>query len=302
MIVLAFIAGGTHFTGNQVAGHLPAERIGNMTQVNAAEISATYREKGFFAPIRVMEANEAESYRLRLERASSVEPQLAQDILKMKSHLVFGCLNELVSQPRILDAVEALIGPDILCWTSSMFSKAPRSPSFVSWHQDITYWGLDPPTVVTAWIALTESTPENGCMRVVPGTHLSEVMAHRDTYAADNMLSRGQEVAVQVDEADAVDLVLQPGEMSLHHAKIVHGSRANPSPRPRIGFAIRYMPASVRQAAGAVDSALLVRGEDRYHHFLEDPQPKADFDRDALAAHKAACERSRQFLFRKTAS
>jgi ectoine hydroxylase-related dioxygenase (phytanoyl-CoA dioxygenase family) len=273
-----------------------------MTETDVGHIAKSYRERGFVAPIRVMAADEAGSYRLRLERASAVAPDLAQNILKMKTHLVFGCLCELISHPRILDAVEAVIGPDILCWTSSMFSKPPRSPGFVSWHQDITYWGLDPPNVVTAWVALTESTPENGCMKVVPGTHLSDVIAHRDTYAADNMLSRGQEVMVEVDEAQAVDLVLQPGEMSLHHAKIVHGSHANPSPRWRMGFAIRYMPASVRQVAGAVDSAILVRGEDRYGHFLTDPVPKADFDRDALAVHAAVCERSRQILLRKTAS
>ena len=269
--------------------------------IQPAGIAETYRDKGYAAPIRVLDADEAESYRRRLDQAIAKAGDRAPGILKMKSHLVFGCLCELIRHPRILDAVKAAIGPDILCWTSSMFSKPPRSPGFVSWHQDVTYWGLDPPNVVTAWVALTDSTPGNGCMKVVPGTHLSDVMAHRDTYAADNMLSRGQEVMVDVDEADAIDLVLQPGEMSLHHAKIVHGSHANPSPRWRMGFAIRYMPASVRQVAGAVDSAILVRGEDRYRHFLTDPEPKADFDPDALAAHEAVCERSRQILLRKTA-
>ena len=146
--------------------------------------------------------------------------------LKLKSHVVFGCLNELVRMPAILDAVEGVLGPEILVWTSSMFSKKPASRDFVSWHQDIAYWGLEPPDIVTAWVALTDSSPDNGCMRVVPGTHKLDVVAHRDTYAVDNMLSRGQEVAVEVDEAKAVDIVLKPGEMSLHHTKIVHGSNA----------------------------------------------------------------------------
>lgn len=273
-----------------------------MTAIDGRQIADAYRDKGFAAPIRVLAADEAEHYRLRLERASAIEPDAARDILKMKSHLVFGCLDELVRHSRILDAIEAVIGPDILCWTSSMFSKKPRSADYVSWHQDITYWGLDPPAVTTAWVALTESTPENGCMRVIPRSHLSDVVPHRDTHAENNMLSRGQEVMVEVDEAEAVNLVLRPGEMSLHHAKIIHGSHANASPRPRMGFAIRYMPTTVRQTAGAVDSAMLVRGSDRYRHFLEDPRPKADFDRDALAVHQAVVDRSKQFLFRKTAS
>jgi ectoine hydroxylase-related dioxygenase (phytanoyl-CoA dioxygenase family) len=155
---------------------------------------------------------------------------------------------------------------------------------------------LEPPEIVTAWVALTDSSPDNGCIRVVPGTHKLDVVAHRDTFAADNMLSRGQEVAVDVDEAKVVDILLKPGEMSLHHTKIVHGSNANLSARPRQGFAIRYIAPSVRQAKGAEDSVMLVRGNDRYKHFQYDPEPHADFDRDALAAYDAICERMRKIL------
>jgi ectoine hydroxylase-related dioxygenase (phytanoyl-CoA dioxygenase family) len=138
-------------------------------------------------------------------------------------------------------------------------------------------------------------------MRVIPGTHKLDIVSHRDTFAAHNMLSRGQEVAVAVDEAAAVDITLSPGEMSLHHVKIVHGSRPNTSRRPRIGFAIRYIASAVRQTAGAVDSAMLVRGKDAHRHFLPDPRPKADFDIEALAAYDLVCDRSRQFLFRPPA-
>jgi hypothetical protein len=268
-------------------------------------LSATaelFEEQGFVAPISVLPPQDADRYRQRLEKACAVQPETAQRVLKMKAHLVFGCLDELVRLPAILDAVEAVLGPDILVWTSSLFAKSPASPDFVSWHQDLTYWGLDPPEVVTAWVALTESTPANGCMRVVPGTHKTEVVAHRDTFAPHNMLSRGQEVAVEVDEAAAVDLVLKPGEMSLHHVKIVHGSHPNPSPRPRIGFAIRFISPSVRQSAGAEDSAMLVRGTDRFGHFLTDPRPGADFDVAALPAYDAVCERSRRILFRPVAA
>jgi hypothetical protein len=261
-----------------------------------------FEEHGFVAPIPVLSPHDAENYRLRLEHACRLQPDTAQRVLKMKAHLVFGCLDELVRLPAILDAVESLLGPDILVWTSSIFAKSPASPDFVSWHQDLTYWGLDPPDVLTAWVALTESVPANGCMRVVPGTHRRDIVAHRDTFAPHNMLSRGQEVAVTVDEATAVDLVLNPGEMSLHHVKIVHGSHPNPSPRPRIGFAIRLIAPAVRQSAGAEDSAMLVRGEDEYRHFLTDPRPQAEFDVAALAAYDAVCDRSRRILFRPAAA
>lgn len=261
-----------------------------------------YQEQGYSAPIPVMSPAVAEAYRLRLERAAAIQPAVAERVLRMKSHLVFGCLDELVRLPAILDAVESIIGPDILAWTSSMFAKNARSPDYVSWHQDITYWGLEPPEVVTAWVALTDSAPDNGCMRVVPGTHKSDVLAHRDTHAAHNMLSRGQEVAVEVDESKAVDLVLRPGEMSMHHVKIVHGSHPNNADRPRIGFAIRYIAPTVRQVAGAVDSAMLVRGRDEHRHFLDDPRPTADFDPGALPAYEAVCERSRRILYRPTAT
>ena len=262
----------------------------------ATEAIAKYWEQGYAAPIKVMSPQLAEDYRQRLERAAAIDPKMAQTILKLKSHMVFGCLNELVRMPAILDAVEGVLGPDILVWTSSMFSKNAASPDFVSWHQDIAYWGLQPPEIVTAWVALTDSSPDNGCMRVVPGTHKLDVVAHRDTFAADNMLSRGQEVAVDVDEAKVVDIVLKPGEMSLHHTKIVHGSNANLSTRPRQGYAIRYIAPSVRQAKGAEDSVMLVRGHDRYKHFQYDPEPHADFDIEALPAYEAVCERMRRIL------
>lgn len=255
-----------------------------------------YADNGFVAPVAGLSRDDAENYRRRLEQASTTDAELARRVLKMKSHLVFGCLDELVRLPSILDAVESILGPDILVWTSSLFAKPAGSRDFVSWHQDVAYWGLEPPEIVTAWVALTDSRPDNGCMRVVPHSHKLDVMPHRDTFAANNMLSRGQEVAIAVDEVEAVDLVLEPGEMSLHHARIVHGSHANPSVRPRVGFAIRYISPTVRQAAGAEDSVMLVRGTDRQRHFLYDPRPRVDFDRNALAAYETVCERARRIL------
>jgi ectoine hydroxylase-related dioxygenase (phytanoyl-CoA dioxygenase family) len=199
----------------------------------------------------------------------------------------------------ILDAVEDVIGADILCWNTSFFTKEARSPGFVSWHQDATYWGLSEPDVVTAWVAFTESTSRNGNMRVVPGSHRTPV-PHVDTFDPDNLLTRGQEVTVEVDESQAADIMLQAGEMSLHHVLIVHGSGANPSDDRRIGFAIRYIPPRVRQTGGRRDSATLVRGEDAFGHFEPEPRPDADLDPAMLALHAEISERQARILYRGT--
>lgn len=259
-----------------------------------------YHEDGYVAPITVLSPDHAAYYRRRLEEAEALHGEAMQKILKIKSHLVLTFFDELVHHPTIVDAVEDVLGPNILAWTSNVFAKKPRDPSYVSWHQDLTYWGLEPPNVVSAWVALTASTPANGCMRVIPSTHKLDVVPHRDTFAEHNLLSRGQEIAVEVDETRAVDLVLKPGQMSLHHVKLFHGSNPNRSDHSRIGFSIRYVSADVRQVVGAKDSAMLVRGIDTAHNFEYEPRPKADFDPDALTLHAAVCDRQAKVFFKGT--
>ena len=191
----------------------------------------------------------------------------------------------------------AILGPNVLCWASGFFWKPAKDPAFISWHQDSTYWGLSHADICTAWIALTPSTAESGCMQVVPGTHHREQVAHRDTFADNNLLSRGQEIAVEVDPADVVDVELQPGEMSLHHVRLFHGSEPNRSDEPRIGFAVRYIPTYIRQTAGARDSATLVRGVDDFGHFDPEPRPATDFDPACVAFHKAMLESAEKILY-----
>ena len=163
-----------------------------------------YRESGYYAPVPVLSSAEAARLRDQLESFEATAGILAGK-LRHKSHLLFTWLNDLIRHPRILDAVEDVIGPDILCWGSSFFIKEPRNPGFVSWHQDSTYWGLEPADVVTAWVALTDSTAANGAMRVIPGTPPVDQVPHRDTFRADNLLSRGQEIMVEVDAAQAAN-------------------------------------------------------------------------------------------------
>jgi ectoine hydroxylase-related dioxygenase (phytanoyl-CoA dioxygenase family) len=185
-------------------------------------------------------------------------------------------------------------------WGTSFFIKEPNDPAYVSWHQDSTYWGLSHPDIVTAWVALSESDIPNGAMRVIPGTHLKDQLPHKDTFAQNNLLTRGQEVAVEVKNAEAVDMTPKPGEMSLHHVRIVHGSEPNRAHYRRLGIAIRYVPTYVRQTEGPRDYATLVRGVDRFHHFEAEPVPKVDFGDQERADHKRITEEAEKILYRGT--
>jgi len=182
-------------------------------------------------------------------------------------------LSELVRHPAILNQIEELIGPNILVWGSDFFIKNAGTPDFVSWHQDATYWGLTPHDVVTAWIALTPSTVENGCLRVIPGTHVQPILPHINTFSINNMLSRGQTIESGFDETKAIDVVLGPGQMSLHHVKIAHASNPNRSAQRRAGYAVRYIAAHVTQERDMRDTATLVRGANSFGNFALEMMP-----------------------------
>jgi len=258
-----------------------------------------FQNEGYISPIRVMSRAGATEVRKRLEEFEAQTGGPLRGDLRHKAHLLFPWLADLVRNEKILDAVEDLYGPDLLCWTSNFFIKEAQNPAFVSWHQDSTYWGLSEPDVVTAWVALTPSNESNGAMQVIPGTHTLDQIPHRDTFDKHNLLTRGQEVAVEVDAAKAVTLPLQPGEMSLHHVRLVHGSPPNPSSDRRIGFAIRYIPTRIRQTAGE-DNATLVRGEDRFQHFELEPRPSRELEPDFVALHKRITEHNARILYRGT--
>jgi len=157
-----------------------------------------FKHEGFYSPIRVMSAAEARRFRNALEGHEAKTGEPLQGNWRHKMHLLFTWADELVHHPKVLDAVEDVIGPDILCWTTNFFIKEAHSPGFVSWHQDSTYWGLEPDDVVTAWVAFTDVTEENGYMQVIPGSHKVDQLPHVDTFHKDNLLSRGQEISVEV--------------------------------------------------------------------------------------------------------
>lgn len=257
------------------------------TSLSAAQIQA-YKDNGVLFPFRVLDEAEIATCLKAVEGIDAFPPDVRKGLLLHKSFYVSKVLSDLCRHPRILDAVEGVVGPNILVWGANFFLKEPKSDAYVSWHQDATYWGLEPSDIVTAWVALSPSTVESGCMRVVPGTHKGGIMAHKETWAQDNLLSRGQEIAVDVDLDKVVDVVLKPGEMSLHHVDIAHNSEPNRSNHRRIGFAIRYVGAHVKQAGGVRDKAMLARGEDRWHNFDLEDGATGEFLPADLARHAAS--------------
>jgi non-haem Fe2+, alpha-ketoglutarate-dependent halogenase len=266
--------------------------------LSQSQIDQFWRE-GCVYPVRVMSEAAALDIRRRLEDFEAQSGEPLKGALRHKSHLLFTWLADLVRNEKIVDAIEDLYGPNIFCWTTNFFIKEANNPAFVSWHQDSTYWGLDRPDVVTAWVALTPANKSNGAMDYIPGSHTTDQIPHRDTFAKNNLLTRGQEVAVEVDETQARTVDLRPGEISLHHVRLVHGSAPNPTNDRRIGFAIRYIPTSVKQVAGE-DSATLVRGVDAYHHFEHEPRPTRDMDPEFLELHRKIADRNAQILYRGT--
>ena len=260
---------------------------------------AQFERDGFYFPIRVMSADDAAHYRHCLESYEAANGTPIQSQWRHKVHLLFTWANELVRHEKILDAVEDVLGPDIICWTTNFFIKEANDPAFVSWHQDSTYWGLDPADVVTAWVALSDAPVASGAMKFIPGSHKWDQIPHNDTFHEHNLLTRGQEIAVEVNEDDGVYVPMQAGEMSLHHIRAVHGSAANSTDDRRIGLAIRYIPTYVKQLK-VRDSAMLVRGEDHYGHYDWEPEPNNDIDAAALAAHQDATNRQLAALYQGT--
>ncbi len=254
-----------------------------------------YSSNGFAFPIRAITESRSAELADRVQKLMKTDPQLAERAFGTNCHLLFPWLHELTHMTEILDEVEKVIGPDILLWSSSFFIKDPGSKSFVSWHQDSTYWGLKPQEIVTAWLAFTPSNNSNGCMRVIPGSHCRGQSDHKDTFANDNLLSRGQEIEVDISNEKVVDLVLEPGEMSLHHVRIFHGSNSNDSNAIRIGFAIRYLPAYTSQEGGRT-FAELVRGEDRFRNFDTPTPPTVEMGEEEWAIQQESLKRLNSIL------
>lgn len=263
--------------------------------ISKQNISDAYDQDGFFLPWDVIEETEAQVLRTDLESAEAELADRPEDlaILRASPDRLLPSFDSLIRHPRLIEGVSQILGPDLLVWNGGLFLKEANSSGYVSWHQDLTYWGLSDAEEVTAWVALSPSTTASGCMRFITGSHKQNIVEHRDSFADDNLLTRGQEIAVDVDESNAVNVVLRPGQASLHHGHLFHASGPNSTNDRRIGFAIRYIKPTMKQRDGQKTMARLVSGKDRYGHFeiVDAPLSRlndADFDR---CRHDAALRR-----------
>ena len=257
-----------------------------------------YHDEGFISPIRVISEQEALSIKDELEQVEKEFPEEINSESRNNLHLSFAFLDALAHNKIIVDAIEDLIGPDISLWESVMFIKEPSSKQYVSWHQDATYMGLDSLDFPTPWIALSPSNIETGCMTMIAGSHKTKIQNHEDTFAENNILTRGQ-VIQDVDESKAVDLILQPGEMSIHHGAVIHGSQPNNSNQRRIGFSLQsYMPNNVKQIVGR-NLWTHVRGQKRQDDdgMLLD-RPRFNMDPNTVAQRKIANENLSEILYK----
>lgn len=261
------------------------------THLSEAEI-ASFRERGFLTPRRVLSAIEAIQCRQALEAFESIRADRRRQIPATDLHLLFRWAWDVVHDARIVHPATDLLGPNVLLWGLNWFIKEARDGKFVTWHQDATYWGLEPHDVVTAWVALSDAGPATGPMKFIPGSHKGPILRHANTWDEDNLLTRGQKVEDALDESSAVSSVLAAGEMSLHHVRLVHGSTPNMTDDRRIGLVLRYCATHVKQTKIPRDTATLVAGEDAYGHFDLMQAPEQDMGEREMARHRDSVVRT----------
>lgn len=271
----------------------------NTGLLNQSELSQ-YERDGFLSPIRVFSGQEAHAMRLQLEAYEATHGSVMKTPYRNKPHLVFKWVAEVIRNPKILDLVEGILGPNLLVWGTNFFIKEPDDGTFVSWHQDSTYWGLSRPDVLTVWIALSPSQRNNGAMKMIRGSHHLDQLPHSDTFEDGNLLTRGQRVDHEVAEEDVAWIELEPGEVSLHHVRIIHGSEANKGADRRVGLAIRFVPTDVRQVNGVKDFATLVRGCDDYRHFEHEPCPAESLGVAEKNVHAQIADESFKLFYKGT--
>ena len=246
-----------------------------------------YHDEGYSSAVPVLTAEEVDRYRAGLEAYEADVGHPLAFPQKSKPYLLFEWADAIVHHPAVLDAVEDIIGPDILIYHTTTWIKEAHQPAYVLWHQDATYFFLDPLEHITAWVALSDATEESGCVRVLPGSHKLGQLPHIDAPDEFNMIKRGQGVEGYDDE-EGVPLPVLAGELSLHHTHLLHRSGGNETDDRRIGVGISYIPTHVRPVGRVKPSALLVRGVDEYGHFEQEERLQGHLTPDAIAAHQRA--------------
>lgn len=272
-----------------------------MSTALSREQIARYHEDGFVKPVRAFSTQDAAKIRAEIEalerdHASGAGGHTLGQFFRVNGQVTIPLLANIARTASVLDAVESILGPDLLVWSCELFIKEAGSEKIVSWHQDLTYWGMgETDDEVTAWVALSDVSVRAGCMRFIPGSHAGGIVDHKDTYSDQNLLSRGQEIG-DVDEDQAVHGPLNPGEMSLHHGRCFHASGPNRSSDRRIGLAIRYVTPDVRLPDMARDYAMLVRGIDSQQGWINLAGPRGLFHPADLALYDRVLQDQAQTL------
>lgn len=249
-----------------------------MAQHDLARIKADYERDGYVSGIELISEAQAQQHRKRME---SAEQEFSNMHYKSKAHTLLTSPLELATMPSTLDIVEQMIGPDILLYNVTYIIKEANTPSHVSWHQDLTFWGLSHDDQVSMWLALSPATSESGCMRMIPGSHKGGVHEHITMDDETNVLLQSQTIE-GIDETQSVICPLKSGEASFHHGWTLHASMPNNSNDRRIGLNIQYLASHVRQTKHNMDTAMLIRGKDKHNNFGTDLPATRDLDPAAI--------------------
>lgn len=266
---------------------------------SGVDIAAAYDRDGFVVPLNIISSAQTQVLRADFEAAES---ELAGDpdrlrLLYAYPDRLLPSFDRLIRHENLIAAATAVLGADLMVWSAGLFVKEAKSPKIVSWHQDLTYWGLDDAEETTCWFAFSPASVDSGCMKFVPGSHRQSIVAHVDTYAENNLLSRGQEIAVDVREEDGVAAELKPGQASMHHGHLFHASGPNTTDDRRIGAAIRYIKPSMKQNSGVRPLVALVSGEDRFGHFTIASPPRGRLLEEDFATCQQDADLKKHLLF-----
>ena len=261
-----------------------------------------YKKDGFLFPIGIFSQAEVDAFREELEAiehayASVKLPKPLSAYKRGPANAVIPLAARIAKDKAVLDVVESVLGGNILIWAAEFFIKEMKTENFVGMHQDLTYWGMGETSgQITAWIALSPSNMESGCMEFVRKSHKNKILPHDDTFSKKSLLSRGQEIQVDIPKSERIFAELNPGQMSLHHGLMIHGSGPNSSNDRRIGIAIRYINPDVVQQTPGKSYAMPARGVDNKGNFIHYPEPAKIFSEESLQIHQEICDSQHQVL------
>ena len=267
-----------------------------MTYLSSNQLKQ-YEDEGFVSPINIFSKEKAKEIRDEIELIEKTMPEELEKSGRYNAHLISPLLDEVAHNSKILDAVESLIGTNILICSTTLFIKNPNEKGFVSFHQDAKYIGLEPYNWVTAWIAVTDSNEHNGCMKMWSGSHKNDLKEHDQKFNEGNLLTRGQTVE-NVPIEKTTPNILKAGQLSLHHPMIVHGSGPNKSNQRRIGFVIQsYIGTNVKQVLGK-NSVQLARGIDKFNFHEKIERTKSLMDKNDLKIKKQENDYLQEIFYR----